>query len=84
MGRLSNEEKKRRKRDLLIKQISILEHFLHFLNENNLDFFSCNCCDNLSFYFPDEEFIITGLANKEDVIKQLEKYKNELKEIDYE
>lgn len=91
MGRLSNEEKNKRRIRLLKKQIEILEKFLHFLEDNNLDFMSCSCCDALNFKYlddtynektkHDEYYILKDLHDKDSVIEQLKKYKTELKEL---
>ena len=66
----------------LYNELTILYQFRDFLDNNNLDFFACSCCDNLSFYYRGERYpFISCLCNYRDLLFEIRKREDEVKKI---
>ena len=61
-------------------KINFLIMFLGLLDKYDIDFYSCECCNALSFEH-NNEFFIEELCNKEDLRKEINKFMKKLDKI---
>lgn len=67
----------------LYNELDILYHFKDFLDVHNLDFFACECCDNLSFNYRDTtNYFVECLGDYKDLLFEIEEREKEVKRLE--
>lgn len=57
------------------ENIKIYEKFIRFLQENNIELSSCECCNGIEIEINEENMQVICICNNKDIIDNLQRLK---------